>query len=76
EDDASLIFSNPALLSSVSDRTVGLNFMNYMSGVNTASASYCAIIGDSLSIGASAQYMGYGKMKEMDANNIQTGEFY
>ena len=46
-----------------------------MSGVNTASASYCAIIGDSLSIGASAQYMGYGKMKEMDANNIQTGEF-
>lgn len=75
EDDASLIFSNPALLSSVSDRTIGLNYMNYMSGVNTASASYCTSIKDSLSIGASAQYMGYGKMKEMDANNVQTGEF-
>ena len=46
EDDASLIFSNPALLSSVSDRTVGLNYMNYMSGVNTASATYCAVIRD------------------------------
>ena len=75
EDDASLIFSNPALLSSVSDRTVGLNYMNYMSGVNTASATYCAVIRDSLSVGASAQFMGYGTMKEVDANNIQTGEF-
>lgn len=75
EDDASLIFSNPALLSSVSDRTIGLNYMNYMSGVNTASATYCMVLKDSLSIGASAQYMGYGTMKEMDANNVQTGEF-
>ena len=75
EDDASLIFSNPALLSSVSDRTVGLNYMNYMSGVNTASATYCAVVKDSLSVGASAQFMGYGTMKEVDANNIQTGEF-
>jgi hypothetical protein len=75
EDDASLIFSNPALLSSVSERAVGLNFMNYMSGVNTASATFNTIIGDSLCIGASAQYMGYGTMKEMNADNVQTGEF-
>ncbi len=75
EDDPSLIFSNPALLSSVSDRSVGLNFMNYMSGVNTASATYCGILTDSLTWGVSAQYMDYGKMKEMDENNIQTGEF-
>ena len=27
EDDASLVFSNPALLSSVSDKTLNLNFM-------------------------------------------------
>ena len=32
EDDASLIFSNPALLSSVSDKTIALNYMNYMEG--------------------------------------------
>ncbi len=39
EDDEALIFQNPALLSSVSDKTINLNYMNYMSGVNTASAS-------------------------------------
>ena len=32
EDDASLTFHNPALLSSVSDKTIGFNFMTYMSG--------------------------------------------
>ncbi len=75
EDDASLIFSNPALLSSVSDGTVGLNYMNYMSGVNTASATYNTSLKNQVSLGASAQYMGYGTMKEMTADNVQTGEF-
>lgn len=75
EDDASLAFSNPALLSSVSDRTIGLNYMNYMSGVQSASASYCQVLKDHATIGASAQLMDYGKMKETDANNVETGEF-
>ena len=30
EDDEALIFNNPALLSSVSDKTINLNYMNYM----------------------------------------------
>ncbi|MCI6103376.1 MAG: DUF3308 domain-containing protein, partial [Bacteroidales bacterium] len=29
EDDEALIFSNPALLSSVSDKTINFNYMNY-----------------------------------------------
>ena len=74
-DDPSLIFSNPALLSSVSSRTVGLNYMNYMVGANTASATYCWEPKDRLMFGASGQYMDYGKMKEMDANNVEHGEF-
>jgi len=75
EDDASLIFSNPALLSSVGDKTIGLNFMNYMSGANTASASFNRVIKQKASWAASAQYMDYGKMKQVDENNVQTGEF-
>lgn len=75
EDDPSLIFSNPALLSSVSDRTVGLNYMNYMSGVNTASATYSWVAKERMTMGASAQYIDYGKMKETDANNTITGDF-
>lgn len=34
EDDPSLMFSNPALASSVSDKTVGLSYMNYMRGAS------------------------------------------
>ena len=44
EDDASLIWHNPALLASVSDKTINLNYMNYMSGANTASASFNRIV--------------------------------
>lgn len=75
EDDASLMFHNPALLSSVSDKTIGLNYMNYMSGTNTASASYDRAVGDRATWAASGQYINYGKMKEMDENNNQIGEF-
>lgn len=75
EDDESMIFNNPALLSSVSDKTINLNYMNYMSGANTASASFNRIIKERASVAASAQFVDYGKIKETDENNIQTGEF-
>ena len=75
EDDETLIFHNPALLSSVNDKTVNLNYMNYMSGVNTASASFNRTVNDKASWAVSAQLVDYGKMKETDENNIQMGEF-
>ena len=75
EDDEALIFHNPALLSSVNDKTINLNYMNYMSGANMASASFNRIVKERASWAVSAQYVDYGKMKEVDANNVQTGEF-
>ena len=75
EDDASLIFANPALLSSVSDKTIALNYMNYMAGANTASASFNRVVREKASWAVSAQYIDYGKMREVNADNIQTGEF-
>lgn len=75
EDDEALVFHNPALLSSVSDRTINLNYMNYMSGVNAASASFNRIVKEKASWAVSAQYIDYGKMKQTDENNIEMGEF-
>ena len=75
EDDEALIFHNPALLSSVSDKTINLNYMNYMSGVNIASASFNRIVKEKASWAVSAEYIDYGKMKQTDENNIQMGEF-
>lgn len=75
EDDEALIFNNPALLSSVTDKTTDLNYMNYMSGANTASAAFNKVINDRASAAVSAQFIDYGKMKQVDENNVQTGEF-
>lgn len=75
EDDAALMFSNPALLSSVSDKTIGLNVMTYMVGATTASATFNRTVGERASWAVSGQYMNYGKMRHTDANNNQLGEF-
>lgn len=75
EDDEALIFNNPALLSSVSDKTINLNYMNYMSGVHTASAAFNRTVKERASWAVSGQFVDYGKMKEVDENNVQTGEF-
>lgn len=75
DDDASLIFSNPALLSNVSDKTLGLNYMSYMEGVKTASAVFTRVAGERASWAVSGQLMDYGTMREVDANNVTTGDF-
>ena len=75
EDDPTLIFSNPALASSVSDKTIGLSYMNYMSGANYMGASYTKALGEKATIAGGVQYMNYGKMKEYDQNNTQIGTF-
>ncbi len=75
EDDPALMFSNPALASSVSDKTIGLSYMNYMSGANYMGASYTKALSEKGTIAGGVQYMNYGKMKEYDQNNTQIGTF-
>ena len=75
EDDPALMFSNPALASSVSDNTVGLNYMNYMHGANYMGASYTKALREKATIAGGILYMNYGKMKQVDENNVQTGTF-
>ena len=75
EDDESMVFHNPSLLSNVSDKTILINYMNYMAGVNTASAAFNKVIKERASVAFSGQYINYGSMKEMNADNIQNGEF-
>ena len=74
EDDEALIFNNPALLSSVSDKTITLGYMNYMKGVNAASAAFNRNFGEKASAAVSAQYLDYGTMKQRDENNNDLGK--
>lgn len=39
------------------------------------SASYTKALGEKATLGGGVLYMNYGKMKEVDANNVQTGTF-
>ena len=59
DDDASLVFHNPALISNVSDRTLNLNYMTYMEGVKTASAAFLKGWGARATWAVCAQYMDY-----------------
>lgn len=75
EDDAALTLHNPALLSSVSDRTLMLGYMNYFSGASVATASFTKVVGERSTVAATARYIGYGTMKEVDEWGTQTGTF-
>jgi hypothetical protein len=75
DDDATLIFHNPALINGVSDKSINLNFMTYMEGAKTASAAFVKGAGDRGTWGVTAQYMDYGTMKETTANNEELGTF-
>lgn len=75
EDDATLALSNPALLSSVGGRTITLGYMNYMDGVGMYTANYTDIINEKATVGGAIHYLNYGKLKEVDANDVELGTF-
>ena len=75
EDDISLAMQNPALLSNVSDKTVGFSFMNYMQGCNTGAAAYSQQIGSRGTWGAHVRFVGYGSTKETLVSGEIIGEF-
>ena len=75
DDDPSLIFHNPALIAGVTDKSLNLNYMTYMEGCKTASASFVRSWKERGTWGVSAQYMDYGKMKQTTAENIDQGDF-
>lgn len=73
EDDASLIFHNPALMSSVSDKTLNFNFLTYMQGSKAGNISFVGAQGERGSWGAMAQFVGYGTIRETDDMGNITG---
>jgi len=75
DDDPTLIFHNPALIAGVTDKSLNLNYMTYMEGCKTASASFVKAYKERATWGVSAQYMDYGKMKQTTVENTDQGEF-
>ena len=74
EDDPSLVFHNPALISNVSDKSINLNYMSYMEGVKTASAAFVKAINNRATWSAQAMYMDYGDIFMTSADNERLGD--
>ena len=75
EDDISLAIQNPALLTCVSDKTVGFSFMTYMQGCNTGAAAYSQQVGARGNWGVNVQFVGYGSTKETLLSGEEVGQF-
>lgn len=68
-------WSNPALYSSVSDRSLGLDFMTYAGGSSWMGAQYVMALGERHTVAFHAQYMNYGSMDETTEDGTVTGTF-
>lgn len=75
EDDAALAYHNPALLTDASNRTLSLNYMNYLHRTNTVGAGYAMEVGERSMVGFQAQYLDFGKMKNTDVDGNILGDF-
>lgn len=68
-------WSNPALYSSVSDRSLGLEFMTYVAGASWMGAQFVKAFGDRHTGAVFAQYMNYGETDETDEDGTVIGTF-
>ena len=75
DDDVMMMFHNPALITGTSVGTLGLQYMNYMSGCNNVSAAYKKLVKEKWNIGIGIDYMGYGSIRHTDADNNDMGTY-
>jgi len=75
EDDITFVFTNPALLSNVSNNTLNFNFLSYFSESNKLSASFAHQLGERGTWSVGAQMLSYGEMTETNADFQETGSF-
>src|SRR5574344_1525099 len=75
DDDPTVIFHNPALISNVTDKSINLNYITYMEGTKTASASFVKALKERATWGVTAQYMDYGSIKRTDESGTDMGSF-
>lgn len=75
DDDIMLAMHNPALLANVSDKTLSLSYMTYMSDSKIAGAAFSKMFGERSSAAIAARYVDYGTFDGYTPDNISTGTF-
>lgn len=75
EDDATLAFHNPALLTNTSSSTLSLSYMSYLQRTNIASASYNMLVGERSELAFGVHYLDFGSIKNTDNEGNIIGNF-
>lgn len=75
EDDASMMWTNAAMLTNVTDNSLVLGYNSYIHSSNVFSAGYVKAIGERGTWALSAQMLDYGNMDETDENGNVLGTF-
>jgi hypothetical protein len=70
-----LAWHNPALLCSGMNKSLALNYVNYMAGINYGLALYSWSLQNSGNIAAGITYLNYGTFTEADVSGNITGSF-
>lgn len=74
-DDADVIFYNPAGLDLLKGNPISFSFVKYLMDINLASLSYSTALEDIGRFGAAIKYINYGSFDEADINGNKTGTF-
>lgn len=75
DPDPTLFIANPALLSAVDSRLLGLNAMTWFSGTTIAGAQFCNSFDGRSNYAFNARYVNYGRMDETTADGTVIGTF-
>lgn len=75
EDDVTLMYTNPALLSNISATALNFNYMSYISGTNKLSVTFGRLSGERGVWAVGAQVLNYGSMTETTSDFVEVGEF-
>lgn len=75
EDDISMMWTNAALMTNVSDNSIMLGYNSYIRSSNIFAAGYTKSIGERGTWALGAQMLDYGKMDETDEQGSVVGSF-
>ncbi len=75
DDDPTLLIMNPSYISSRHNNTLSLNFTDYFTNTNYASALYSHTFQKVGSFAVEMRYLGYGSFRGVDESGVETGSF-
>jgi len=75
DDDLNMAYSNPALLSTGMNKSLTLNYINYLAGINYGMTMYSMSFPRAGNFAAGLTYLNYGTFREADESGNITGSF-